>query len=164
MPFDAPFRLGPFMVDELGRLQPNVPEATPSVHVRWRGLTVEVTLQATPGHEPNGTLALSALIGRVRSTAGVRPGERVRALATLRDLPGEIQPGWTMRLLPDHSARIDADCPVALPVTATVLVTVVTCFLLDLAPYLDLLEEPEAGFESVGTFGNTAGMANTCPG
>jgi hypothetical protein len=172
MQFDAPFMLGPFAVDPFGRLQPHAPEATPSVHVRWRGTWVTGRLAATPGEEgaaqdgARGQLSLSAVIGRVRSTAGPRPGLRAQALETLRELIGTMPQGWRMRLQPDHSARVEAERAVSLPVTATALLTAFTCFLLDLAPYLDMLAEPDAGFEAVCggspiAVGSTAGMVNT---
>ena len=40
MPLDAPFRLGPFIVDADGRLSPGTPEPFPSFRVAWRGHVV----------------------------------------------------------------------------------------------------------------------------
>ena len=37
MPFDAPFNLGPFAVDAMGRLAPSGPAALPGFFFRWRG-------------------------------------------------------------------------------------------------------------------------------
>ena len=35
MPFDAPFKLGPFSVDSEGRLSPREPAAAPAFLFRW---------------------------------------------------------------------------------------------------------------------------------
>jgi hypothetical protein len=156
------FKLGPFLVDPLGRLLPNAPEATPCVHVRWRGLWVSARLEADAAAGPaGGRLSMSSVIGRVHSTAGPQRHLRAQALDTLRLLVGAMPSGWRMRMLPDHSARVDAARPVALPATATDLLTAMTCFLLDLTPYRDLLAAPGAGFETPGAGSNTAGMVNT---
>jgi hypothetical protein len=44
-------------------------------------------------------------------------------------------------LAADHGVLLEASCPVALPVTATGLISEVTGFLLTLTPYLDVVDE-----------------------
>ena len=163
MPLDAPFRLGQFMVDRQGRLLPGAPDATPTLFLQWRGLAVSVRLAAAGGAD-GGNLAMSAVIGRVPSTAsdpGGSAGLRTRALATIDSLAAGMDNGWRLRLLADHTACIEAARGLALPATASALLTAVTCFLLELAPYLDLLAEPDCGVEAPG---GKAGMVKICPG
>lgn len=156
MPLDVPFKLGRFLVDEDGRLFPDPAESAPTLHFRWHGLPVRVELETAGG---GGRLALTAIVGRVPSTAGghaARPG----VLAQLAQLPGALPPGWRARLLPDHRVSIAAARGLDLPASAAALLTEVTCFLLGLAPYLEVLAGPEAGLESAG--GATSdGMVNT---
>jgi hypothetical protein len=170
MPLDAPFRLGQFIVDAKGRLQPDDPDATPTVYMSWRGLTVRVLVQrASDNGNSGGSLAISAVIGRVPSTASDPSGgagRRTQALEMLQELAEVVDEGWQLRLLADHRASIELTRNIALPATAGRLLTEVTCFLLALAPYLDLLGEPDMAFETTGTAAalSGSGMANTWPG
>jgi hypothetical protein len=140
MPLNAPFHLGPFLVDIHGRLTPRSLEATPGFMVRWRGRPVHARVEQQ-GDDDH--LTLRAVVGRIPSTAGKSGGSKVRprSFDTLRDLRRELPDGWRLRLLPDHSAVMKTDAAVALPVTAVELVTALTRFLLKLTPYHDLLDE-----------------------
>jgi hypothetical protein len=145
MPFHAPFILGPFMVDAEGRLTPRDPEAPPAFIFRWRGRPVRVHIvraQNLRPDESDGRLRLQATLGRVPSTAhGTQPALRPRSFSVMRELRRLVPPEWRVRLSPDHRALLEAEAEIALPITATGLLTEVTLFLLGLAPYLDLLDE-----------------------
>ncbi len=158
---NTPFRLGRFLVDREGRLLLGTPDATPTLHLHWRGVPVCAQLQ--PGAAPgaDGRLALSAIIGRVPSTAS-HTGVTMRstALAQLHDLAAAMGDGWRLALLPDHRASIAAARDLKLPASAAALLAEITCFLLGLAPYLDLLGESGAGIEPAGS-PMMAGTANT---
>ncbi len=168
----GPFRLGPFTVDAAGRLSPGGADC-PTFRLRWRDRTVQVRMtpaEDTPDRPPAlappalisptlgtlalGTLAVQTVLGRVPSTAQPAGREgaalRRRAFAALLELPGTLPPRWRARLLPDHRVALEAALTLDLPASAAALVTALSVFLLDLAPYLDALEE--------------AGMAKTCPG
>jgi hypothetical protein len=140
MPFDAPFMLGPFAVDSEGRLSPGEPERAPAFLFRWRDRVVRARLaEAEAGH---GRLILQATVARVPSTAST-PDEAVRprTFALLRWLEKSVPSGWRVHLVADHRVWLEAERAIALPITAAALITETTCFLLDLAPHLDLLEE-----------------------
>ena len=170
MPLDAPFRLGPFLVDTNGRLQPGEPGLFPSFRLGWRGCPVQARLDSAPdGASVPAGLALTAVVGRVPSTAGRDPA-RSRALRdatfdALRSLEGGA--AARLRLLPDHRVAMEAMRPVAMPASAGDLVTQITCFLLDLAPYLDVLAEAgvpvetAAGAAPATGVSGSGGMANT---
>jgi len=154
MPFDVPSMLGPFSVDEQGRLAPRDPNALPAFLFRWRGRVIRARMR---GAEPQlGRLLLRSVLGRVPSSAGDDPATRPASFAVLHWLPRELPPGWRLSLLPDHRILLDAGADIALPITASGLVVELAGFLLTLAPYLDLLE-------GVGAFdsASAAGMANT---
>ena len=164
MLFDAPFRLGPFIVDGEGRLCPGTVELFPSFRVAWRGHVVHARLAAA---EPEGgTLALRTVLGRVPSTG--RPDRagglsRQAAFAAMRTLPGTLPPDWTVALLPDHRILAEAQKRLLLPAGAEDLVSELALFLLRLAPYLDLLAEG-VGIEPVAAGGAAPGSLKTCPG
>ncbi len=154
MPLDAPFRLGPFMVDTHGRLQPSDPDSFPTFNLAWRGCPVYARLNVGGASRGDARLALSAIIGRVPSTAGgdaARNQERrTIAFGALRGLESEVIGSAHLRLLPDHRFVMEANRPLELPVSAGDLVTQITSFLLDLGPYLDLLAEADVPVEPVG--------------
>jgi hypothetical protein len=140
MPMPTPLSLGPFLVDAEGRLTPRDQVAFPNFNFFWRGRSVRVCM--TPGEVPDGRLKLQTVLGRVPSTAGgdstrVRPG----SFASLRAVRRELPNAWEIRLRPDHSATLEAEAEIELPITAIGLVTEMTRFLLTLSPYLDLLDE-----------------------
>ena len=140
MPFDAPFRLGPFTVDSEGRLTPFAAADAPAFLFRWRDRVMRVRLMQDDAD--GGRLVLQTTLGRVASTAGT-PDEtlRPRSFAMLHWLSRSMPPGWQVRLLADHRVRLETGAAVTLPITAAALLGEVTVFLLTLAPYLDLLDE-----------------------
>ncbi|HVC61805.1 MAG TPA: hypothetical protein VND19_15755 [Acetobacteraceae bacterium] len=140
MPFDAPFMLGPFAVDAMGRLAPRGPDSPPGFFFHWRGRMIRARFEQT---DPDlGRLVLQATLGRVPSTASPRDrGLRGQSFQLLRLLPRALPEPWQLLLLPDHRVQLEADSRVTVPVTATDLLVGITRFLLELAPYLDLLDE-----------------------
>jgi hypothetical protein len=167
-PFTGLFTLGAFSVDQHGRLLPRVPEMPPGFGFRWRMRDVRARLVSATG-APRGRLLLQATLGRVPSTALDGADElRPQSFAVVRALNRALPSDWRVRLLADHSVLLETSAAVGLPVTATSLLTEITRFLLELDPYLDLLDEvgltasdPVAGEPSVGVLG---GSASTCPG
>ncbi|MCW3476499.1 hypothetical protein [Limobrevibacterium gyesilva] len=158
MPLDAPFRLGPFTVDEVGRLMPCTPADFPTFCVLWRGLTVRVELTVRAMAAPEGLLALGMALGRVPSSADPAAMPRGQVLDMLHDLATRLPAGWKLDLLADHRVGLKAARALAVPTTVTALVSEVALFLLALSPYLDVLGET-----GLGT-GGAAGTANTWPG
>jgi hypothetical protein len=154
MPFGAPFKLGPFMVDSGGRLSPSEPEKIPAFLFRWRNRVVRARLaEASPA---DGRLALQSTLGRVPSTAGISDEtRRPRSFAAMHWLPRSVPPGWRVTLLADHRVWLETETRIALPITAAALITEITRFLLVLAPFVDLLDEEGlaalgAGVDGVG--------------
>ena len=157
MPFDAPFNLGPFAVDAMGRLSPRGSAALPGFLFRWRGRVIRAKF--APDDPGPGRLLLGATLGRVPSTAHPsESGLRPRGFQLLRLLPRALPGRWKMVLTPDHRVRLEAEAD-PLPLTVTELVTELTRFLLELAPYLDVLDE--AGIAGAS---DAVGSANTWPG
>jgi hypothetical protein len=142
MPFDAPFKLGPFAVDSGGRLTPAEPGRPPVFLCRWHGRVVRSRLARTGTAPEKLVLLIEAALGRVPSTAG-GGGEkaRPRSFALLRWLTRVVPDDWRLRLAPDHRIWLEAETRIGLPITAPGLLTEVTRFLLELSPYLDLLDE-----------------------
>jgi hypothetical protein len=140
MPFDAPFKLGPFTVDSGGRISPGDPEAAPAFLFRWRDRVVRARLGQAGAAD--GQLSLQGIIARVASTAGT-PDEtlRPRSFALVRWLEKSVPAAWQVRLLADHRVWLETETRIGLPITAAALITEITRFLLELAPYLDLLDE-----------------------
>ncbi len=163
MPFDAPFMLGPFSVDAAGRLAPRDAEALPAFMFRWRQRVVRARLtQAVPD---TGRLVLGAVLSRVPSTADTSDvSQRVQSFTALHWLPRQLPACWRLLLTPDHRILLEAQTDIALQITATGLLVELSCFLLALAPYLDLLEAlgmaPPATVFSGGD-SSEDGMANT---
>ena len=160
MPFDAPFEMGPFAVDQEGRLTPRGPNAAPVFVLRWRDRIVRARLdQRTP---VIGTLLLSVTLGRVPSTAcGPQAAMRPGSFALLHMLPQALPTEWRVLLLPDHRVRLEAEARIELPITAVGLVAELTRFLLALGPYLDVFDEAGIAAPPVEP---AAGTANTWPG
>lgn len=155
---DASLTLGPFRMDAAGGLAPVVPGAPPRFTFRWRDRLVHAAL--LPRASTQGRLRLRARLGQVPSSA--RPPDAARrpqSFAALRHLMGLLPADWHVGLAPDHRVLLEAERPVALPISAAGLVGEVTCFLLTLAPYLDLLDEAGVAASPEG-----GGMVNTCPG
>ncbi len=152
MYIDAPFRLGPFIVDVQGRLQPGDADRFPSFRVAWRGCPVHARLDVSGNGA--GELGLSAVVGRVPSSAGgeLQRRQECRGLTigALQEMTRGTAEGMRLRLLPDHRFTIETSRPVHLPVSAGDLLTQIARFLLDIGPYLDLLAEAEVSLEAVG--------------
>lgn len=140
MPFDAPFNLGPFEVNALGHIAPRPGDVAPGFVFHWRARAVHARLEL--GEGDGGRLFLRTSLGRIPSTALARDSDlRQRSFATLRALPRNLPGDWRMRLMPDHRLRLETEALVDLPIAAADLVTTLSRFLLELAPYLDLLDE-----------------------
>lgn len=140
MPFDAPFMLGPFAVDAMGRLAPRGPSALPGFLLRWRGRVVHAKFEQSDPERSR--LVLLATLGRVPSSASPRDSAlRPQSFELLHLLPRAMPEAWQVKLLPDHRVQLQAYSQVTLPITATDLLVELTRFLLELAPYLDLLDE-----------------------
>ena len=167
-PFTGLFTLGAFSVDQHGRLSPRVPEVPPGFGFRWRMRDIRARLVSATG-APEGHLVLQATLGRVPSTALDGAGElRPQSFAVVRALNRALPPAWRVQLLADHSVLLETSAAVGLPVATTSLLTEITRFLLELDPYLDLLDEagltasdPAPADPSVVALG---GSASTCPG
>jgi hypothetical protein len=147
MPYGAPFKLGPFTVDDGGRLSPCQPERIPAFLFRWRDRVVHARLtQAAP---EDGRLALQSTLGRVPSSAGMTDEtRRPRSFAALHWLPRSVPSDWRVSLLADHRVCLETEMRIALPITAAALITEITRFLLVLAPLVDLLDEE--GLDALG--------------
>ena len=138
--FQPPFALGPFSVDAEGRLSPRKPSSSPAFLFRCHGRTVRARLDAADAG--TGELLLQVTLARVSSSAGTRDETlRPRSFAVLRWLEGTVPPAWRVALLADHRVRLETERWIELPITATSLITEITCFLLDLTPYLDLMDD-----------------------
>jgi hypothetical protein len=168
MPFDVPFRLGPFIVDDVGGLSPGAPDMFPSFSVCWRDRVLHLRLAHAP--EPGaaqGKLGVRVVLGRVPSTAGADVASAARrreeAFAILRALPSVLPAGWEISLLADHSVQLALETDLEMPTKATALVTAVTLLLLELTPYLDVLDA--GGIAAVPrAAASGTGMANAWPG
>ena len=140
MPFDAPFKLGPFSVDDRGRLTPYEPASTPAFLFRWRGRVVRARLDRADAD--SGRLSLQVTLARVCSSANaLDEGLRPRSFALLHWLERVVPKGWDVSLSSDHRVQLVTEERIALPVTAAALITELTRFALDLAPYLALMDE-----------------------
>jgi hypothetical protein len=140
MPFDAPFKLGPFSIDAEGRLSPGEPSAPPAFLFRCYDRVVRARLDQASG--TTGRLTLAMTLARVRSSASTPDDTlRPRSFALLHWLEKAVPPAWRVLLLADHRVWLEIDTRVDLPITAAALITEITRFALDLAPYLELLDE-----------------------
>jgi hypothetical protein len=145
MPFDAPFSLGPFVIDDAGRLSPDL-GAVPSFRLAWRGRAVQIAMR----HAEEGArdvLRVTMALARIPSTAPTGDmTARENAFALLRRLPAAMPDRWTVALSADHRIMLHAEAPIELPASAASLVTELTLFLLAVDPYLTALEEAGLGF------------------
>ena len=164
MPFDAPFQLGPFSVAADGRLALADTTCAPRFHLAWQSRPVHASLTLPEAaDDAEGWLRLEVVVGRVPSTVGGSgrndPNDlRAGVFSTLRSLPTALPEGWDMQLLADHRVALSANIRLALPTSATTLLTDITLFLLRLGPYLDMLGE--IGVEAPGPV-TEVGMAKT---
>jgi hypothetical protein len=140
MPFDAPFKLGPFSVDAEGRLSPGNPTASPTFHFCWHGRPIGVRFDRTTSGE--GRLALQAELARIQSTAcSNAEWLRPRCFGILHWLERAVPATWQVALLADHRIWLKTETTIGVPSTATELLTELTRFALELAPYLELMDE-----------------------
>ena len=140
MPFDAPFKLGPFSVDAEGRLSPCDPVTAPVFLFRWHHRLVRARIDQADIE--TGRLILQVTLARVRSTAST-PDEtlRPRSFALLHWLERTVPQAWQVALLADHRVWMETTTSIALPITAASLITEITEFALQLVPYLELMDE-----------------------
>ena len=129
------FPLGPFIVEESGRLGFRAREQSAAFSFAWRNRRFSALLN-------EGTVSLTGMLGKVPSSAA-GSGRRGAALALLRALPRTLPRGWALRLTADHRIVIKATESMAWPAHATDLIQPLVRFLLRLAPYLDLMDEVE---------------------
>lgn len=140
MQLGASFKLGPFTVDAAGGLSPCDPAMAPAFLFRWHDRIVRARLDKADNE--TGRLILQVTLARVSSSAST-PDEmlRPRSFALLRWLERSTPPGWHVALLADHRVWLETATRIGLPITAAGLITEITRFALDLAPYLELMDE-----------------------
>jgi hypothetical protein len=124
--------LGRFAVSPDGALLPRPEPDRPALRFAWRGRRCEARVDP-------GAIALAADAARIPSTADPA-ADRPRAFAALARLPPRLPQGWSLRLMPDHRIRLEAEAPLESPPNATALVAAMVRFALALDPYLDALE------------------------
>jgi hypothetical protein len=140
MLFHAPFKLGPFSVDAMGLISPEMDRMPTGFTFRWHGRAMYARLRV--GDEGRMTVSLSAQLGWVPSTAlGKDASIRYRTLAVVRALPRSLPNGWRVCLLPDHQCRLEVQTEMEMPTTATALLSELTGVLLRLEPYLQVLND-----------------------
>ena len=141
MPFDAPYRLGPFLVDQAGGVMPPT-DRSANFAVRWRGCLVQAELR---GDSEQVGLTMRAVIGRVPSTAegGAAPRDAAIALTSL--FKDAAPAGVSAGLSPDHRVLLRSEQRIEQPLTARRLVGEVTRFVLQAAPYRELVGASLAG-------------------
>ncbi len=131
------FPLGPFLVEETGKLTFRSPDQSAALSFLWHGRRFSARIVP-------GSIKMSSVIGHIPST--MRGAHRRQpALTCLRALPPLLPPGWSLRLTPDHRVHIDVAEPMGWPAHATDLMLPLLRFLLQLGPFLDLLDENELG-------------------
>lgn len=140
MPFDAPFKLGPFSVDSQGRLSPSEPASAPAFLFRWHDRLVRARIDQADTE--TGRLTLHVTLARIRSTAST-PDEtlRPRSFALLHWLERAVPSAWRVVLLADHRIWLETNLHIGLPITAAGLLTEIAVFAIELAPFLELLDE-----------------------
>ena len=138
MPFEVPFILGPFSVDPDGRISPIRHDVKPGFTVRWQGRTIHTRLMSND--DGRGRLFMQSSLGHIPSTAS-DPAARTSCIATLKGLANDLPDDWTLRITPDHQPNIAAETAVRFPITVSGLVTELTSFLVELSPYLEVLDQ-----------------------
>ncbi len=131
------FPLGPFIVEESGRLSFRSKEDGAGISFHWRGRRFSARLG-------DGGIAFTVILGQVPSSAS-GPGKREQALAALRGLPRVLPAGWTVHLTPNHRIQLRSAEQMAWPAHLTDLMWPLVRFVLTLAPTLDLLDEAGLG-------------------
>ncbi|MSP00827.1 MAG: hypothetical protein EXR07_07235 [Acetobacteraceae bacterium] len=154
MPFKEPFELGPFSVDAEGGLSLIRRDVPGGFSVRWRGRAIHARLERSG--DSGGHLHIQANLGRIPSTVS-DPEARAECLTLLRGLRSALPEAWQVRLLPDHREQLQVYTVVVLPITVTNLVTELAAFVLDLEPWLDLIDQSGSG--SLATIAGSPGAA-----
>ena len=129
----SPMPLGPFLIDETGRLTFRSTAVRSAFSFLWRGRRFSAELHGE-------VVGITATVARVPSTAatGIL---RQAAFENLRNLARLLPDGWKVSLSADHHIQIDMEEPMEWPASASALLQPLVRVLLRLAPYLDLLEE-----------------------
>jgi hypothetical protein len=148
MPFKGSFKLGPFSVDQEGRLSLDHPDVSPGFSIRWRGRVVHARLVQSDAQD--GRLFIQSSLGRIPSTAS-DSSTRVACFTMLRTLMSGLPQDWSVRLLPDHRPHLELETVITLPISVTNLVAELASFLLRLTPYLDVMDQ--AGLRPVASVG-----------
>jgi len=128
--------MGPFEVDPTGALFPRDGDAPPCFGFAWRNREVGARLIGD-------VLRLTARVGRVPSSAANVP--RVPAFEALRGMRNALPEDWKVSVEASHAVRIEIETRLAGKLTAAGLMTALTRQMLELGPYLDLLEEAGVG-------------------
>lgn len=131
----SPMPLGPFLVEDGGKLTFRRKDTAPAFSFQWRGRRFAVRLA-------DQRLNFSVPVGRVPSTSG-GAAKREAGLALLKALPAVLPEGWKMRLLPDHRVQLETEQTMEWPTTVAALLTPVIALVMGAAPVLDLLDEAD---------------------
>ncbi len=137
----TPMPLGPFLVDEAGRMAFRKDAAgdgaPPGFTFLWRN-------RCFGGELRTGRMFCVVPMGRIPSTS-TGAGRREQALQALRTLTQCIPHDWKLTLLPDHRIQLRATIAMEWPATAAALLTPVFALLMHVAPVLDVMEEAGLG-------------------
>ncbi len=117
MPFDAPFKLGPFMVDSEGRLSPGEPAKAPAFLFRWHDRVVRARLDQADGE--TGPLTLQVTL----AACGAPPARPTRRCGRAAS---RCCTGWAGRMPPAGAwpfwqtivSGWRRSLPIGLPITA----------------------------------------------
>ena len=129
----APMPLGPFLVEEGGRLTFRQPGSQPGFTFLWRNRCFAVRLLGEK-------LSCAVPVGRVPSSSA-GGGRRDQAMELLRVLARNLPAGWRIALLPDHRVQLSATLAMDWPATAAALITPIYALLMRAAPVLDVIDE-----------------------
>jgi hypothetical protein len=129
----SPIPLGPFLVEDGGKLTFRRRDTDPAFSFQWRGRRFAVRLV-------DQRLIFAVPVGRVPSTS-LGAARREAGLALLKALPAALPPGWSLRLLPDHRVQLETDQAMAWPATVGALLAPVIELVMGAAPVLDLMDE-----------------------
>jgi len=128
--------MGPFEVDRCGALFPRDGDAPPCFGFAWRNREIAARLEGD-------VLVLIARVGRVPSSALNVP--RLPAFEVLGGLRRALPADWRVSVEASHAVRIEIETTLQGSLTAAGLITALTTQMLELAPFLDLLEEAGVG-------------------
>jgi hypothetical protein len=125
--------LGPFIVENSGKLSFKPPGSQACFNFSWRGRRISAELKG-------GEISLNTVIGRVPSS-GAGAAARARVLAASRSLARAMPAGFALTLTADHRIAIASRQGLDWPATSGALMAPLVAFALRLSPYLDLFEE-----------------------